>query len=503
MKGRLFSLFYSLFLVFIISCSPYEDISIKGEDRSLAVPIAYGNLTLQDLIDRSTNKASIRVDQDGKLTAYYEGEVLRENSSKIFPPVPGIFEFPIPAPVSEVVLPIKSTYKVDKGTFDNTSIFFNVSHNVKEVVKLKMTIPSVSKDGKIWSQEYNLDFTNSNTGIILTPTFNLDKWIALLKDNKIRFEYTATKSNGTVVNLQSIAMKYDVLRFSYLDGYFGNHIFDIKGNTIKLNFYDGWKRGGIVFENPNILLSVDNGFGFPVRSKINSFLAKTIDGKEFQFQSEFINKGIDFNYPTINEIGKLKTTSFRFTSANSNIGNVFQNKVSEIIYDFDAVANPDGEIGVKNFFNNESYFSVNVAVELPMNVRLEDLTVSDTFEINLDDIRDIKALDLVFDIDNNFPIQFGMNAIFLDNNNKEVYKIENANSLLIEAAVPGQNGKTSGPKNTLKNITIAQQDFAKVLSSRRVILSGSFDSKVSSQNPLWLYSNYGINAKIGAKVKIN
>jgi hypothetical protein len=494
-----FTLLFILFS-FLYSCGK---LTIEGDDRTIAIPIAQGKVSLQDLIDRSESKASLKIDSDGKLTAYYEGEILRENSAKIFPPVPGIFEFPIPSPKSDVLLPVKSTYQISKGIFDNSSIFFNVTHNKKEVVNITMTIPTVSKDGKVWKQDYKLDFTNSSTGVIATPASNLDKWVAQPINNKIRFEYTATNNNGENVALQNISMRYDILRFSYLDGYFGNHVFDIKNNSIKLNIYDGWKSGGIVFDNPNILLSVDNAFGFPVRSKINSFVAKSVDGKQFNFESEFINKGIDFNYPSLSEVGKIKTTDFRFNSSNSNIGNIFENKISEIIYDFDAIANPDNNTSLKNFFNSDAFFSVNVAVELPLKIKIDNLTISDTIDVSFDNFEDAKAIELNFEVGNNFPIKLNLDAIFLDASNNVVYKVDGAKSLRIEGAELGNNSKTSSKKSTLKIINTSISEFSNLKKAKKVILSANFDSKSINNNPIWLYNDYELNIKIGAKVKLD
>jgi hypothetical protein len=488
------------FLILITACSIDDSIELVNADRIVAVPLAYGQLNLQDAIERSDNSASIKVDNLGRLTAYYSSEVLRENSAKVFPPVPGIFEFPIIGTTADVPLPVNGSYRVDKGIFDNTNIFFNVTHNIKEVIKLKITMPYVSKDTKTWSQDYTLDFTNSATGLIATPIFNMDKWVALPKDNKIRFQYVATRPNGTEIVLSGMAMKFDVLRFSYLDGYFGNHVFDIRSSTIKLNIYDGWKKGGVISENPTITLNVENAFGFPVRSKINSLYAKTIDNKQFVLESEFINKGINFNYPVVDGTEKVKTTAFKFDGTNSNIGNIFQNKIAEITYDFDAIANPEGDNKVKNFFNSDAYFSINVGVELPMKLSIDDLTIEDTVDFEINNYNEIKTIELSLYLKNKFPIGMKLEAKLLDQNNKEVYRLDSSKGLDINPAPLGSDGKTTTPSNLTKTIAINEVDFQSVLKAKKAILTARFDSKSLTANTIWLYNTYDLDFKFGAKI---
>jgi hypothetical protein len=490
-------------LLLISGCTINENIEFVESDKVVAIPLVYGTLNLQDAIERSNNFATIKVDNQGKLTAYYSSEVLRENSTKIFPPVPGIFEFPIIGNTADVPLPISANYRIDKGTFDNTNIFFNATHNIKEIIKLKITMPYISKDNKTWSQEYSLDFANSTSGTISTPVFNMDKWEALPIKNNIRFQYTATRPNGTTIVLNGLSMKFDILKFSYMDGYFGNHVFDIKGNTIKLNIYDSWKKGGIVFDNPIITLNVDNAFGFPVRSKINSFYATTVDNKQFVFESEYIKKGIDFGYPTVNEIGKAKTTIFKFDNSNSNIGSVFKNKIASVVYDFDAVANPDGDINVKNFFNSDAYFAVNVNVELPMKLSIDELTIEDTIDFEIGTYDGVNNIELSFDINNRFPLGMKLESKLLDQNSNVVYKIEGSNAITVEPATINIDGKTTTPSKLLKKIKVNDVEFQAILKAKKAILTATFDSKLNTQNTVWLYNDYGIDFNLGAKIGIN
>jgi hypothetical protein len=396
----------------------------------------------------------------------------------------------------DVPLPIKSGYRIDKGVFDNTSIFFRVQHDKAEVVKMIMSIPSVTKNNVLWSKEYILDFTNALE--ITTVPFNFNEYVALPSNNNIRFEYEAFRPNGDKIKLKTVAMKFDLLKFSYLEGYFGNSAFDIKGDIIKINIFDRWKSGGLEFDNPIIQLDVDNAFGFPVRSKVNQLSIKTATGQLFNVESEYINKGIDFNYPTILEVGQTKNTKFQFNSANSNIGQLFKDRVVQVLYDFDAIANPDGDVGVRNFFNSSAFFSVRVDVELPMQVKANRFTVADTVLVNFKDFDNVESASVKIKTENNFPIEMVLSGVFLDENNNEIEALTPSEAVVIKAASLGNDGKTN---NKTINESIIKMDatrFAKAKKAKKFLMTASFDTNVVASAPIWLYNNYGLDVKIGA-----
>jgi hypothetical protein len=495
-----YCLFVFAFLL-ISSCSYLgDDIEIASNTKSLAVPIAYGNLSLDDVIDRAQGDAKLRIDGQGRVTALYSGEILRENSTKIFPPVPGIFEFPIFDTSVELPLPVNAAYRVDRGTFEQTNIFFRVKHDKPEIVKLIMTIPSLTKDNVTWKKEYALDFTNTTE--VNTVTSNLDKWVALPNANKIKFEYEAIRPNGEKIKLNSIVMKFDLLKFSYMEGYFGNHTFDVKGDVIKINIFDQWKSGGIEFEDPIIQLDVDNGFGFPVRSKVNQMVLKTVTGEIFNVESDYINKGIDFAYPTIDQLGQLKNTKFQFNSSNSNVGQLFRDKVVQVIYDFDAVANPDNDQSIKNFFNSDAYFSIKIDVELPMKVKSNTFTIQDTVDINFSDFDEVASASLKIKTANNFPMDMLLTAVFLDVNGSVVESLSPNESILIKAATLGSDGKTNNKTSNEANIKMDASRFTKIRDAKKMLVTASFDTNAASAKPIWFYNNYGIDLEIGAIVNV-
>ncbi|MBK8699577.1 MAG: hypothetical protein IPN29_08545 [Saprospiraceae bacterium] len=501
---RFTSLYLGACLLLFYSCSSFfgDEFELAQETRDIALPLAYGSLSIQDVIDRAEGDASLRLDGDGRVTALYSGEILRDNANKIFPPVPGLFEFEIRDSVDELPLPVNGSYRLDKGIFDNTNIFFKFRYNEKETIRLVMKIASVNKDGQVWKKEYLLNFADDADGEITTETSLLASWVAFPVANKIKFQYEAYRPNGERILLNYAAMRFDVLKFVYLDGYFGNHTFDIKGDIIKINIFDLWKSGGLEIENPTIRLDVDNSFGFPVRSKVNQLTLKTIGNNLFNVESEYINKGIDFSYPAINEVGSVKNTVFHFDGTNSNIEELFKEKVVQVIYDFDALANPDGDIGVKNFYTSDAFFAVKVDVELPMKIKSNQFTIADTFDVSFDDYSEAIAAELKIRTANPFPVDMDIQMIFLDAAGNELSRLTEQEIITINGAP--LNGKDKTTEKITQDFVVNFDEirFSKIKTTKKILFNASLDTNTQSQQPIWLFGDYGLDVKLAAIVKL-
>ena len=74
----------------------------------------------------------------------------------------------------------------------------------------------------------------------------------------------------------------------------------------------------------------------------------------------FLRNGIDFPYPTINEVGQVKRDTFTFNNTNSNLDVVFGSGPIAVAYDVDAFTNPFGDTGLKGFITDKSFYRVQV-----------------------------------------------------------------------------------------------------------------------------------------------
>ena len=245
--NKLLSWIAALFIVCIfISCFDKEkDLSfdIEGPAYQLAVPLINSKISIGRLIEKSEGNTSLLVSPDGKVTVSYNGEVIRRTATALFPPFPGIFDNPIPDTLFNLILPLPSqfnTFIIDRAVFRNTKIYFELEHDLPEDVQVRMQILNLKKNNVVFEQKYTLKHNGSLPVRLNTPETSIDGWEMQSSTNSIVFKYDAVRPNGEKIILKKVNLKFDVITFSYIEGYLGYHIFKLDKDKINIGLFNQW-----------------------------------------------------------------------------------------------------------------------------------------------------------------------------------------------------------------------------------------------------------------------
>jgi len=489
------------------ACSDIDDVQDAefASDVSIAVPLIDTQLTLNTVADRVDGLTSIIIDPDGKPTLKYSGELIRQEANDIFPVFPAIIDIPIDGPSStwslESLATLTSAFadnEIRKAIFQNNNVFFKLQHALDEDVMFTITIPNWTLDGVPFTQTYTVPPRFNEADIHNTESTSLDGYLFLPIANSLSFEYTAVDSEGNDVDMEFTAMKLDFLNFEYVEGYFGTRVFDLQGDVIDVGLFDKWVSGGLEFEDPRVSIRVENAFGFPVETDFKKLEFKTITGLTYEIESSIIDEGVAFNYPSLDEVGQTKITAFDFNNTNSNIQQIFVDKIASVRYDIDALANPNGDPTVSGFLNNESYFRIDVSVDLPLKGTINELIVSDTLDFDLSEIEDVENAEFKFVIGNDFPATVNVQAVILDVNNSPIDVVFDGEGITLPAAALGSDGRTVDGDSFVEFVDIPADRLNTIKDGERIVLVAFIDSKNVSDDFLWLYSDYEIDFKLGA-----
>lgn len=504
--NKLLSWIAALFIVCIfISCFDKEkDLSfdIEGPAYQLAVPLINSKISIGRLIEKSEGNTSLLVSPDGKVTVSYNGEVIRRTATALFPPFPGIFDNPIPDTLFNLILPLPSqfnTFIIDRAVFRNTKIYFELEHDLPEDVQVRMQILNLKKNNVVFEQKYTLKHNGSLPVRLNTPETSIDGWEMQSSTNSIVFKYDAVRPNGEKIILKKVNLKFDVITFSYIEGYLGYHIFKLDKDKINIGLFNQWQSGGFNFEDARIVLRAENAFGLPVRGKINKVELTTVSGNTFSLSSPFIGTDIDFPYLNFDEQGQTKNSFFYLDKNNSNIGTLFNEKTSLITYDIDAFVNPDRDTSLRGFIDFDAFFKVFVAAEVPLFGYVQDLVLSDTLDFDIKNMDDIQSGQLKIITANDFPAEILLQASFLKEESGQVDVLFDNGGLLLPAATLRSDGRTDKGKENIRTLNLPKEKLDKIKGSKKILITGKLNS-VNSQNgqSLWLYDDYNITLKVGA-----
>lgn len=499
---KLSFVFISISVLF--SCADLT--GVNNLDRSeqeveLAVPLINTSVNVFDFADTDAEPGSARlvIDEADRVTLIYQGDVVRQDKSAVFPSLP-FFAFPLLDTINVAPVPFATDQKIDKAVFGETNISFSFTSQFDEDVSVTVEIPQLSKDGEIFQRIYNVAFDGTTPTTIITEGFLLKDWVLMSDDNIINIDYDARLADGTRVKFDAAAIAFDIIIFDYVEGYFGSDVFDINGDFIPIGVLDNWISGGLTFEDPSVDIFVENAFGFPVRSIFNKMQVETTTGALLDMESEIINNNVDFSYPTLEERGEVKVTQFSFNKDNSNIVDLFAEKVVKVAYDIDASANPNMDETIIGFVDNDSYFLVRVDVSLPLHGTVNDLVLQDQIDLDLSQLSDVNEAEFKNVISNGFPADISLQAYFYDEPGNLLDSL--FSSRLELPAAPVQNNGIAGEGQEITTFTdFTSEQIDKLKDSKKLGINIRIDTGQASDGPLWIYSDYGIDMRIGAKLK--
>ena len=392
-------------------------------------------------------------------------------------------------------------YKISKANFGDTNIFFNFKSEEKGNYVVKVSLPQTDKNGETWSAVYNFTIDDDNQNIF-TELISLKGWEIIPDNNSIQFVYEAYNEFGDKVEFDYVAMRVDQLVFDYVEGYFAYQVFDIQGSDIGIGLFESWESGGLSFDDPKMNISVENSMGFPVRSKVNYVRLNTLNNGTFELESEFIDKGIDFEYPSVNEVGVTKTSGFSFNKDNSNIRDLFQDKVVNVAYDIDALANPDQDTTIINFVDSTSFFSVKVAVEIPLLGSINEFVLKQESEASFSDLEEIREATFKTIISNDFPTDMWVQAYFKNANGVVLDSLFEGEPFTIGAATLGPDERTTTPFQNIEFIKVSGEKLDRIIQSNSVEIKTGLDNTDTFEGDLWLYDSYKVDVKMGAIIEV-
>lgn len=475
------------------------------DEKEWAFPLVNTQLSVERMVRETKGNVTIKLDVDGKATVQYRGEVLRENSAKIFPPLPFLEPFYITGDTTIVNLFPSNPNNVDIAfaVFKGTNISFVVETVEKEDINVTITLPEVTLNGAPLETSFTIPYNGNTPTKFETPPINIDKWEIRTENNLMSIITKAQKKDGTTAEFDRAYMTYDFIRFSYIEGYHGYHRFPIRGNFIEISLFNNWLSGGFDFQDPKIALIVNNAFGIPVRTEVEQLELTSINGNTVDLESDFIDTGIDFLYPGFDEVGQTKTTIFNFDKDNSNIRELFNEKTKTVTYQINALINPDRDKSIKGFITDSSFYIVNVAAEVPLLGSVNELLITDTLDISLKDIDQLDKAEFKTIISHDFPANVKVDVLFLDQEGQIVDSLFNQNGLELDPAFLLPSGKTLPTPSQSFYVNMDQQRYRKLQQASKVVLLGYINTIDSDRfRPLWIYGDYGFDIKIGVKAQL-
>ncbi|MCH8331835.1 MAG: hypothetical protein IH946_10745, partial [Bacteroidetes bacterium] len=224
------------------------------------------------------------------------------------------------------------------------------------------------------------EFDLGNSGVSNGIIFNM-----YISSNGQEVQFSSSDKIEPVIVIKDMVLEY-------IEGYLGQQQFSIDADTINIAIFKNLVTGSVTFANPKIEIIVRNGFGIPIQLDFKTFDAIPhptlgMGPIPLTFTTNPPEIPVTFNHPSLEQVGELASTTITLDNSTSNLVYFIELSPIAVIYEIDVTANPGMDTtDLTNFITDSSYFEVDINVELPLDLRINNLTIQDTFDINPDQL---------------------------------------------------------------------------------------------------------------------
>jgi hypothetical protein len=406
---------------------------------------------------------------------------------------------------------LPNDFRMDRIDFKTGKIQVNVTKGLPHRTLLKFTFNEIKKNGNklVDSIVY---LPNSNTPMII----DLAGYYADFSTNQLSYTIDAIKitpTNNDITSNDQIILGVSMtdLDFKSIEGYFGNLAIPPIADTLTIDQLKDLK-GTFGITNPSIKLKVVNGFGIPVQMGFDKFKVIYTDNSSFPIN---VNAPFEIGYPRQMGASDVTSTLELSKSTVGNIDKLLSSQTQVIQLGGSLLVNKDGENKAEpNFITDKSTIDLQAEVKVPLTGYISGFTFTDTSTFTLtEDV--IKSLQLKLNYKNTLPLNIDASITFLDASDKQILK-GNGTKLDLLSGKTGVLIKSPELKfDAVSNswmlsvsdldkvteqsasISVEESDLPYLKKAAKIVFSGSFETFGGTESkPVTLYDYYGLSFKL-------
>jgi hypothetical protein len=397
--------------------------------------------------------------------------------------------------------------RIDELNIRKGKIHYSMVNGGRGLV-MNVEIVNMTRKGIPWN--FNIAVGGDNTGERVFSDVDID---LPSFGNHLLVNYTM--STGSVrgmtdfdipAGMVGLNMHFSGLSTGYASGYFGKDGVSVNDQKIKFNFDILEKiSGDFRFTNPSLRLFYENELGVPIHFKFD--LEAECAGSERKtslFDQD--HQGFDIEYP----VAPFSTIAgeIAIDRNSSEMVDFISLPPSSAIFTGRATKNQAGDTGISNFITSGSKLQIGMELELPLDMTLTRLGLTDTieFEFNPADIDMIETFTLTLEVTNSFPLGISLDLRLYDAlQGKVLYTFDDI--VLMKAANVNEKGfvEAGAAAVSLTSLDISHGTVNLLRQATHVIITGLMDTGKHGlqQVPVKLLTTSSLDFRIRVRADLN
>jgi len=516
-------------LITISSCYKerlgFDKISGGSLSPTVAVPITFGDLTMSDIVDRSSE--IWLEDPDGLLSLVYVGDTLSDLAADVisFPDQVNdtSINFAIPPnsfpgdTISTPFITINSSFeggnseRLDSILLKSGDLEIEITTDINHSSTIIVIIPQLTKYGTSFYQQINIPYSSGGSNTVTRNISLQDYFINLhqngTNDNQVDqyIKFIVYRGNNSDNSPYSFRIKQTISNISYYEvyGYFHQKTFTIDRTKIPISMFDNSHYSQIFVEDPKLRMIFANSIGIPMNVTFDDLYVER-DGVRLDITSPSLPT-VPINYPDINSVGTYDTTTISFNSSNSNIKDILDFNPKKLIYKGSVLSNPTSA-AVDNFILDTSKVGVRLELEVPLYGRAMTFTIQDTNDFSIEDAFNIDDLENIqFNVNtlSYFPFDASLQLYLTDTNNVIIDSIFDGVQVVHKAAIPGPapEYKVTEPVHSMTSVYLTGTKLDNLKKAKKIIMSATMSTYDQGNKLIKIYSDYKLSLEMSAKGK--
>jgi len=509
---------------------------------SLAAPIAFGNFSLQDILETLNDSSGfVGQTEDSLIYIYYSDTAYSLNAEELIS-IPNHFvaktyvEADLNA-VSWNLLPEGSErtfYKQELLEFNTEpedrvdsimvkagTLELEAYSQFKHAGELRVTSSNII-DTNGDSLDISFAISDTDGTFMNTSSYDLAGYKITMDENSgsavavLHFNLTLVKSAELVLpgeeaglNFEFSALEYDVVY-----GYIAERSLTRLRESLEIGIFEGMDEvPDIYFADPQFNVKVHNSFGIPLSLKIDTLRARSFNDGLYtylEFKNDTMNP-FQIYAPSVAQMGTVVTTERHYNSETSNIDELIASVPDLIDFSFEASAgNPPGPIS-QHFLLDDSKMVLETEVMLPMWLKTSGYTLTDTLDMEFDSLlMNLSFLEeALFRLTttNEWPLEISVQIYFLDAADVKMDSLFSEQKILLNAAPVNSEGELD--RNALQehvvDVVLTAEQLDDLDGAKKMMLKARAVTSDSGVPTVKFYSSYLLHYKlaIDADFRIN
>lgn len=463
-----------------------ESVSVAGETLDHIMIGLINNMDIDasnglvpiDYTDAITTKISITDIKIMEATAYFPNQLLHEEN------VEESFEL--------------GAARLTEIGIKTGSVTINALSTLPDTGTIIYAIPSLSKNGTTFETEVKIP-PNTN-GVPTQFVFNFDGYIMDLtgKEGRVGGDTVNTiyatlaaylDSTGELETIHQVDSFYLFNEYAftpeYAKGYIGQDTLLLGPETVETDVFDLIESGNIDLESAKISIAVNNYIGADAGFQINNLSASN---GETEVNAVIHNNEIHIIERASLSAGNIITPTFSEIVIEANeMLEIFPNEISTSATFY---LNPNEQAATEDFLFPAYPMEANLEVEIPLSFIANELTLSNSSEVEIENIEEIEIL--YISIENGLPLEATLTLIAMDEYDQVSDTLMNKQQVI--AGISNANGRVI--ENSTSTLEIKNTDFTHIKSIKAV---ASFNTQ-PQQEYISIYSNYTMDITLSAKL---